>query len=307
MTAIVILLALSSTAQAEACPELYTADKVQADLQSATEALKSGDSKGLKSITTQIEKNIICMNTPAPPQVFATLYRLIGVGYYKSKDQVNAHKWLKLAIEIDYGYQWSFEEVSQDDPLRPYYSDLRNNADLKKQPIADMAINIESGTKLWIDGRNLTEPSATMDRPHVLFLADTTDRTIVERHLIDGNAIPEKYLGEIQLNRSRGDENDMFAVTKVQRIRPKGKTPLLIAGGVSLAASVGMYGATFATNAQFQDAVNASKPSTQLESIRTKNNTLVISSLLLGGVGAGLTFTGVMLDGSPGLSFGWQY
>ena len=300
------ILAFSHSAMAAQCPELYTAEKVQADLQAATAALKGNDSKTLKAVTSGIEKNIACMKTPAPPQVFGTLYRLIGVGYYKSKDEVNATRWLSLAVELDPGYQWSFEEVAQNDPFRPFYANIRSNTSLKKVSIPEKAIDIESGTKLWIDGRKLTEAAATVDRPHVLLLANSSDRVVQERHVIEGNAIPQKYLGELEVPKD-GGSSDIFAVTKVQRERPKGKTPLLILGGATLAASAGMYGATFGTNAQFQDAVKAAKPTAELESIRAKNNTLVVSSMLLGGIGAGLTFTGVMLDGSPGLSFAWRY
>ncbi len=300
------VLAMSQSVLAAQCPEEYTAEKVQSDLQAATAALKSNDSKGLKAVTTGIESNITCMKTPAPPQVFGTLYRLIGVGYYKSKDEANAKRWLSLAVELDPGYQWSFEEIAQNDPFRPFYANIRSTTSLKKVEVPEKAIDIDSGTKLWLDGRKLTEAAATVDRPHVLLLANSDDRVVQERHLIEGNAIPDKYLGEIQEPKNSGSA-DIFAVTKVQRERPRGKTPLLILGGATLAASAGMYGATFGTNAQFQDAVKSAKPSSELESIRAKNNTLVVSSLLLGGVGAGLTFTGVMLDGSPGMTFAWHY
>ena len=306
MLSIFGLLGLTQSVMAAECPEEYTAEKVQADLQAATAALKANDSKALKASTTVIEANILCMKTPAPPQVFGTLYRLIGVGYFKSKDEVNAKRWLSLAVELDPGYQWSFDEIAQGDPFRPYYASLRSTASLKRVPIPEKAIDIDSGTKLWLDGRKLTEASATVDRPHVLLLANSEDRVVQERHLIEGNAIPEQYLGDIQVPK-KSTSTDIFAVTKVQRERPKGKTPLLVLGSVTLAASAGMYGATFGTNAQFQDAVKSSKPSDELESLRAKNNTLVVSSMLLGGVGAGLTFTGVMLDGSPGLSFAWRY
>jgi hypothetical protein len=298
---------LTSSAYAENCPELYTADKVQQDMVSAADALARGDNTKLIEIGSNIEKNIICMKTPAPPQVFGTLYRTIGISKYRSGDEAKSREWLRSAIEIDSGYSWSFEELPQDDPFRRFYDDIRNNASLTKVLIEDKVIDVDAGTKLWLDGRSLTKPEATTERPHVLFLANTTDKTITERHLIDGNNIPEEYLGQAEVTKGKGSEQDLFAVTVVQRIRPKGKTPLLVSGGLSLVTAAGLYGYSFATNSQFQDAVKAQKPSSELEKIRSKNNALVISSILIGGVGSGLTFTGVMLDGAPGMFMGFQF
>lgn len=87
-------------------------------------------------------------------------------------------------------------------------------------------------------------------------------------------------------------------MTKIKRVRPPAKTPLMISGGVTILAAAGIYGYTFATNAEFEKAGSTQ----QMRIIQKKNNSLIISSAVFFSVGAGLEYAGIMIDGGPGFA-----
>ena len=106
----------------------------------------------------------------------------------------------------------------------------------------------------------------------------------------------------MQMCPAGGGDEELFAVRKVQRVRPPAKTPLLISGGTVLAGAMGIYAYTFKTNEDFA----AAKTTQDMISIQRKNNGLVIASGFTLAAGIGIGYTGVMLDGGSPLGWTWN-
>ncbi len=90
---------------------------------------------------------------------------------------------------------------------------------------------------------------------------------------------------------------DEYAVQTVKRVRPKAKTPLMIAGGVAALGAGGLYGASFATRAKF----DAASTEEEMLKYRSSTNALVIASGVTLALGLGVEYTAIILDGNPGM------
>lgn len=90
----------------------------------------------------------------------------------------------------------------------------------------------------------------------------------------------------------------------VQRTRPKEKTPLIIVGGVGLAAAAGLYAYSWKVEQDFNKATTTD----ELERLQASNHAFVIASGASLLVGAGIGYWGVVLDGNTvGFSFGGRF
>ncbi len=90
----------------------------------------------------------------------------------------------------------------------------------------------------------------------------------------------------------------------IQRTRPKEKTPLLLVGGVGLAAAAGLYAYSWKVQQDFNEATTTA----ELERLQASNHAFVIASGASLLVGVGIGYWGVILDGNTvGFSVGGRF
>lgn len=273
--------------------------------------LMKKDFDRFKRSSAELEANLPCMRTPAPPLVFATAYRYIGIGHYLRGDQSTAERWFRSAFELDPNHEWGVDEVSSTEPLYGVYESQRSAGAQAPIPVQGMQLQAPAGTVFYLDGRVWTKAEATPDRPHILFVAAASDQHIISRFLIDGNLYPQQFVVPAQdvaksKKKKKTDDSveNMFAVTEVKRVRPPSKTPLLVSSAATLVIASGVYGYTFTTNKQFFE----SRSTTEKDSLRSKNNSLIVTSIVVGTLGLGVGYAGVIVDYSPmSLGIPWAF
>ena len=90
----------------------------------------------------------------------------------------------------------------------------------------------------------------------------------------------------------------------IQRTRPKEKTPLLLVGGVGLAAAAGLYAYSWKVQQDFNEATTTA----ELERLQASNHAFVVASGASLLVGVGIGYWGVILDGNTvGFSVGGRF
>lgn len=309
-----LLLAWSTAARAE-CAQPYPGDQLVNDLQVMQVALRNLDEATFATAGKRLEAGIPCLTSSAPSPIFASAYRYIGAYHFLvNNDPTQASRWFRTALEIDPTYAWDANELDLSHPMRQVFEQERANANPDPVAIPGKVINKPAGSTVTIDGRPLTEPAATVDRPHVIQQIGS-DRGVRGSWLVEGNAIPPQFLrdemapaepvAEVETKptkKKKGDENltqpsEGLAVQKVERLRPAEKTPLMIGGALGIAAAGGLYAAAFAERQQFEQASTTE----ELDAARTATNAMVIAS---GGVlvlGLGIGYWGIVLDGGAGV------
>lgn len=297
-----------NSAEASYCEgQIFTPKDAAQRLTMLNTYLVRKDETQIKRLSGQLEANLPCMKTPAPPQVFAQAYRYIGLGHYYRGDIETASRWFRSALELSPNHKWGVNEVDMSSELFSIYEQQRTLSAQEPVPIEGMALRSPQGTMFYLDGRPLKEAKATVDRPHILFIASATDRHIISRFLIDGNQFPQQFLATEQVakkgKKPTGSDEDMFAVQTLKRVRPKSKTPLLVSSLATFAVAGGVYGYTFSTNAQFYEARDLSTK----DSLRATNNALVITSAVLGVTGIGVGYAGVIVDAQNAPMIPWQF
>jgi hypothetical protein len=200
-------------------------------------------------------------------------------------------------LELEPSFSWDAKEFLQSNPIHQAFEQQRIIASVEEEYVPHRVFSIPENTALYLDGRALRWPAATPERPHVLLLVDANTKEAQGRYLLNGNEFREELLVEGEPDLTIYDESeveDMFVVKKVTRMKPRAKVPLVIAGSTFALASGGLYGYTFKLNQDF----NASTNTQEMEEIQSKNNSYVIASGALLGVGLGLGYTGVLIDSS---------
>lgn len=308
VTGVFGVLLLSSTAEASYCEgQVFTPRDAAQKLTMLNALLVRKDEKQIKRLAGELEANLPCMKTPAPPQVFAQAYRYIGLGHYYRGDTTTAARWFRTALELSPNHKWGVNEVDMSSELFSLYEDQRSASAEVPVPVDGMMLRSPEGTMFYLDGRPLREAKATPDRPHILFIASETDRHIISRFLIDGNQFPQQFLATEQVakkskkTKEATSAEDMFAVQTVKRVRPKSKTPLLASSIATFAVAGGVYGYTYSTNSQFYEARDLATKDT----LRATNNALVVTSIALGVAGVGVGYAGVIVDAKPIIP--WQF
>ena len=178
---------------------------------------------------------------------------------------------------------------------------IRAGVDAQSDPVAleGKELNVPSGSTLLLDGRPLTLPAATLDRPHLLQVMSTADGAMRQVEWIQGNAIPERFIVEAGSTapltaeelRPSPEEEDLFQVTTVKRVRPKAKTPLMLVGGATGLAAGGLY----MMSSQYRGDFESAKTTEQLEQAARMTNAMVVASGLTLVVGVGVEFAGIRL------------
>lgn len=308
-------LAWSPLSQAT-CEEAYTSSELTDDLGAMTTALRADDRDGMINVGSRMEAGLPCIRSKVPAQVIATAYRFVGASQFYQGEQRVARRWFRSALELAPTYEFDVTEVPLGNPLRSLFESVRGALDTEPVLLAGKELQLPAGAELWLDGRLVKRPEATLERPHLLQVVATSDGTIRKALVIDGNAFPGEYLRDAAMAAVVPDTpeektdpgthqpNYDLAVVQVKRVRPAAKTPLMVAGGVVALAGVGVYGATFATRNQF----NAATTTADLERYQSLTNTLVLVSGATVAVGLGVEYAGIMLgSGGGGFRIGGRF
>lgn len=325
----VLALALMVGEAHAACEGAYTGAQLGEDIGRMTTALRALDEKTFMDAGTRMEANLSCVRNNLPDRLYASAYRFIGATHFFKGDIEGAKAWFRTSLELAPEFYWDAGDLDIAHPMRTTFDAERNKATGEPVALEGKQITEMAGSYLTLDGRRLEVAEATLDRPHFLAVVSESDNTVRQVILIQGNAIPEQFLEdaaaepEVQAadegkkgkkNKDSGEEvvdnglssddpMNMFAEVKVKRVRPAAKTPLMISGGVITVAAAGLYGASFATHGQFEDATTTS----DLESARDLTNLLVVASGATLAVGLSVGYVGIMMDGTPGLRIGGRF
>jgi hypothetical protein len=187
------------------------------------------------------------------------------------------------------------------------------------EPVAGKVLAPVAGALVYLDGRLLKKPAATPDRPHLLQVVAESDKSVRRAEIIQGNAIPEDLLqveatsattaapAEVQKKnappgaarspvKSSASPDDPYGVVRIDRVRPKAKTPMMVGGGVVALGAGGVYALSFLSAADFEKA----RTTAELEQYQRKTNTLVVASAATLVAGMSIGYAGIMMGGGPG-------
>jgi len=281
------------------CPP-YTATQLGEDMASMSAALRAASPEEFQKSGAALEEGLPCIQEPMAPVVLANVYRYMGLHAYFKADEAQARSWFRSALELDSTYDWDVAELPIDDPLRPIFEEERSRAGTEKVAVSETAaLNVADGKRVSVDGRMLSKPALTLDRPHLVQLIDNSTNTVESVWLIEGNALPPQLIvdgGAASVSAGPGNQT---VFERIERQRPPLKTPALVVGGTFMAAGIGLYAASFSTKAKFDKATTLE----DAKGHRSTTNTLVVAASAAFVGGASLTYVGFMLDGGPGLAW----
>lgn len=323
-----LLTLLIGTADASVCAEDYNGDQFLADMTAAQSALRGGDDYGFINAVTSLQGGLDCLSEALPPRVLASAYRMIGAQIVLEGDTADGQRWFRTALELDPTFRWDITEFSQEgtDALVRDAWNAELGTSHEVQTLPDMGLSLDGG-RLLIDGRELKAPQAALNRYHLLQLL-AGDGVVQQVWVVEGNNFPEELLGPdssaapvadlepdeeekpVKEKRQREprekrqkDDIGSAGVISVERTRPPLKIPALVAGGVGLAASGGLYAMSFGAANDFESATTED----ELLDARTRANSLVVTSAAIAAAGAGLTTWGVMMDGGSMVGLTWTW
>lgn len=313
--ALLSLLVLPGVAYAGDCQTPYNGAQLLNDIQMLQLSLRNEDDTSFATAAARLDVGVPCLTSPAPPQVFAAAYRMLGLYYYQKQDEALARRWLRSSLELDPSYEFGAEDLPFDSPLRGIFEDERNNLSVEVRALPDMELNIPAGSRLAIDGRPLTVAAATPERFHLVQQLGS-DNGVRSVWLISGNDLPPQVIKPKvaaepveEPKKKKSKPAEATATTaggtttgqprRVERQRPPEKTPLMIAGAVVLVGA----GATYATAVVLEqqlhpDADGNLKYHTpdEVDAAASMVNGLILGAGGLAVAGVGLGYWGFSLD-----------
>jgi len=332
---LLLLLSLIAPASAGPCAEDYTSDNFLEHLTAAQTSLRGNDDYAFINNVSGLQGGLDCLSEALPPRVLASAYRLIGAQIVLEGSTADGQKWFRTALELDPTFQWDITEFSQEgtDALVRDAWNAERGVSHAQDYVSGKALAIGPDQRLYLDGVAIDEPAASPNRYHLLQLMDS-DGVIKSVWVIDGLAFPERVLGvpeeaavaavdpveedkpkrertakpekEPREKKDRGSKNDDFSgagVISVERNRPPLQLPLLITGGLAVAAGGGLYALSFGAANEFEAATTEDN----LTAARKQTNTYVGVGAGLVAVGAGLGTWGMLLEGTPTVGFTWTW
>ena len=269
-------------------------------------ALRTAQPAEFQEAGNSLLDGIPCIKDPMAPMILASVYRYAGLQAFFVGREEEARAWFRSSLELDSTFDWDVSELPIDDPIRPVFEMERERSSTEKTAVEGGAVlKVPDGMRLTADGRPLTKAALTLDRPHLIQAISKADNSVEQVWLVQGNDIPDELLAQVLATAESGTTAGAagMSVLKIERTRPPLKTPSLIAGGVFMAAGVGLYAASFSSRKKFDTATTLD----QAKSHQATTNALVLTAGGAFAAGAGLTYVGFMLDGRPGLHWRGQF
>ena len=190
------------------------------------------------------------------PVVLSSVYRYMGLHAYFRGDEAQARSWFRSALELDSTFDWDVSELPVDDPLRPIFEEERSRAGTEKVAVSDTArLNIAEGKRLSVDGRTITQPALTKDRPHLVQLIDGATNTVESVWLIEGNALPPQLVIDGGAAAVASAPSSQTTFERIERQRPPSRRLHSLSAALSWPrACWTAAAASFSTKSKFEKA-----------------------------------------------------
>ncbi|MFH1465549.1 MAG: hypothetical protein ABIO70_14275 [Pseudomonadota bacterium] len=341
LCALAFTLAMGPAVARAECAATYPLTTMAKDLGLMQSALRNLDEEGFRAAAERLKAGMPCMANPAPAQVYATAYRLLGAEYYLEGDTEQAEAWFRTAIELDRDFVWDVRDFDVSHPIRQSYEGQAWAAVTDPALIEGQELHLPASGRLIMDGRPLDKPAATPRRPHVIQQIGA-ENTIANTWIIEGNGFPAALLQPIS------NEPEVAAATLViddkpskDKDKPKkekkpkrgaepsgeGATAQASAGNTTatpfddihvvdrvrppmktpllLLGGAGLLGAggAYAASYLMHQKFEAATTTDDANQLQATTNALVIASGGIAVLGVGLGYWGVLLDGGVGLGY----
>jgi hypothetical protein len=273
------------------CDAPYSVDQMLADLSEVESALRQGNDEGAGQAALQLEKGLVCMDSVLPRAISGRTLRAIGAGLAASGEVDRGGDWLRTAIELDPAFLFGMEDLPEVHPVRDLYEQARSSSE--SAPVQGAVWS--SAGSVWLDGRALAKPGASLERLHLVQLEAEGE---VRSWVIEGNHFPDELLAEpapeepVKVSR-RAVRTDESGAEILKPVWPWEKTALLLGGGATSALAGAVYLLHLQELSKFHEAT--SPEDLQLQHART--NQLYVASLAILAVGTGTFTWGAILDG----------
>lgn len=286
-----LTLAFGGEAVAGPCTSSYTTDKMLEDLIATEDFLRSYDFVAAGGAAQVLRDGIRCLNDVLPSQVAGRIYRAIGGGLTQGGDAKEGFNWLVTAATLEPGFEYGLEDVATDHPVRTVYADASDQSSRTK--VKTEGFDYFVAGEHYIDGRDLSEPKASIGHPHLYQarIGGTLTGT-----LINGNQFPPENLSET------APVDGVVAtgtVTKPVKEPKSGggggpSVPLLATGGVGVVASALTFLMSRGASKKFDEGTTLE----DIERYRNSTNTLTTVSGVALGVGLSTLSVSFVVDGA---------
>lgn len=300
-------------------------DGLLADLVRVEEGLRAGDTGVATGTAKAMEQSLPCLDSPLPGILVGRTWRAVASAYVV-EDAARARKWLRTAVDVDASFQYGIDELPARHGLLIAWNEMRETSGAP--PVAGQGV-FAVGQHV-LDGRKLEAPRA---RPDAVHLYQFNPGNNWQGAVIDGVAFPTWGVvvptPVVEKGKSKADvpvakappvapqekesrdarppvqpsPSSGGSAVVLQRQRPWEKTPLMVAGGVGVAAATTLYWVSSTQRARFDDATTLG----DAQAARDTTNALVLGSVAVLAVGAGTLTWGVVLGDNAGFSLGLRY
>lgn len=299
--AVIMATGLAQTAWAGTCEQPYSTSDLLDDLVAVESAAQGGDGAQASAVAARMEVGLGCLEEKVVKVMLGRTFRSIGAGFVAAGDEERGAKWIRSALDMDRNFEYGTSEYAIDHPFRTFYEQL--SAEAPSIPIPMEGREFVAGSA-YIDGRRVETPAASPDRIHLLQIVDaSTQSWIFEGTQIPAGALVSQVAVETGKKKKEKAPKEAKARKKnapaaapsgVVVIRPKEKTPLLLAGSAIIAGAGGMFVGSVLTRQQFE-SVRSSED--ELRKAHRTTNRLYVGSFALLAVGVGGVAWSVSLDG----------
>ncbi len=276
------------------CPELATTADIVASVTEAETAFAAMDSTSFRRARKQAEEQLDCLGEPLTPIDAGSFHRMLAMDAFMARDQEEAVASFRAVHAAQPAYTLPSSIALEGSPLRVLFDQAGEQGSGDSSPVS-----VPPGLAVMVDGtRALALPT---ERPFLLQVLDGSGGVAWTGYLASGETPPawEQIVSAEALSQAAARQELMPAPGSLQsgesaiaqQDLPKSgpRKPLLAgAGGTLLAAGV-LYGIAGVMEANYKDEDNADyQTASDLNTLRARTNTLVITSAGLGVVGLGL-------------------
>lgn len=275
---------------AQECTEAYTRGELAGHLGASQRALEAADTAKVIEVTAVIEDALPCLDLPIPRRVAPTVYRMLGAGRYFASDEEGAKAWFRTALVGESSGGFDADELPTDHPLRAVFEEARSTV-AEPEPLDEMLVE---GT-WYLDGREFTSPVVYPGHYNLLQRMDDAD--VVSGWIADGRTWPDEVLESKRARRARekGQQVEATGPVVIERARPKGQIPAIVAGSTIIAGSGGLLAANMLMFRRFETFEPQS--SDEVGGSAVAVNSLAVASGVVFAAGAGTIGWGLSLNG----------
>ncbi len=186
---LLVLLAVSSSAQEVPCEGPYKNEALVAELDAIDEAFRAFDPAKARRLLSATHRSLLCLDERADPTGIARLARQLALTFFFDQDEDAMRRWSMLSRKLEPDLPWH-TDMGEDHAFRAQFTAFE---------IAEMAgpdaslMPAKQGGVFW-NGSLVSEPKAPMEMPALVQLADKKGLWI-RAWWQDGSAWPDNLLG----------------------------------------------------------------------------------------------------------------